>query len=289
MDALGQILSQIFYFIIIIGVLVLIHELGHFLAAKAFGMRVERFSIGFPPRAFGKQIGDTDYCVSWLPIGGYVKISGMVDESLDTAALEAEPQPWEFRAKPVRPRIIVIIAGVVMNILLSIVIFWGINLTQGTQHHKITTVGSVVAGSVAETYGLASGDRIISVNNNETKTWESIREAVLYAQLSKDLVVRVERNGAIETVSIPYKAIEKLEAGDLGIAPKGSTTFIAAVEPGLPASRIGITDGDVIVSLNNEAVSTPSDVVRIISANPQKPVKVIWTREGKPIPNLGFP
>ena len=289
MDALGQILSQIFYFIIIIGVLVLIHELGHFLAAKAFGMRVERFSIGFPPRAFGKQIGDTDYCVSWLPIGGYVKISGMVDESLDTAALEAEPQPWEFRAKPVWQRIIVIIAGVVMNILLSIVIFWGINLTQGTQHHKITTVGSVVTGSVAETYGLASGDRIISVNNNETKTWESIREAVLYAQLSKDLVVRVERNGAIETVSIPYKAIEKLEAGDLGIAPKGSTTFIAAVEPGLPASRIGITDGDVIVSLNNEAVSTPSDVVRIISANPQKPVKVIWTREGKRMASMVTP
>ena len=80
MEALASILSQIFYFIIIIGVLVLIHELGHFLAAKAFGMRVERFSIGFPPRAFGKQIGDTDYCVSWLPIGGYVKISGMIDD-----------------------------------------------------------------------------------------------------------------------------------------------------------------------------------------------------------------
>ncbi len=289
MDALGQILSQIFYFIIIIGVLVLIHELGHFLAAKAFGMRVERFSIGFPPRAFGKQIGDTDYCISWLPIGGYVKISGMVDESLDTAQLAQDPQPWEFRAKPVWQRIIVIVAGVVMNILLAVVIFWGINLTQGTQHHKVTTIGNVVAGSVAETYGVMPGDRIISINNNEMKTWESIREAVVYAQLSKDLTVRLEREAAIETLVIPNKAITKLEAGEIGITPNGSTTIIAAVEPGLPASRVGITDGDVIVSLNNEAVYTPSDVVRIISTNPQKPVKIIWSREGKRMASMVTP
>src|SRR5512136_2637880 len=121
----------LFYFLVVIGILVLVHELGHFLAAKLCGMRVDRFSIGFPPRAFGKQFGETDYCVSWIPIGGYVKIAGMIDESFDTEFLQSEPQPWEFRAKPIWQKVIVLSAGVIMNILLAIAIFWGINVVQG--------------------------------------------------------------------------------------------------------------------------------------------------------------
>src|SRR5512143_40246 len=144
-----EVISQIFYFIIIIGVLVLVHELGHFLAAKLFRMRVERFSIGFPPRAFGRKIGDTDYCVSWLPIGGYVKIAGMVDESLDLEHLNTPPQPWEYRAKPVWQRVIVISAGVIMNILLALAIFWGINLFKGKQFYAVTEIGYVAANSPA--------------------------------------------------------------------------------------------------------------------------------------------
>jgi len=99
-----ELLSTLFYFAVSIGILVFIHEFGHFAAAKLFGMRVERFSIGFPPRAFGKQIGETDYCVSWIPIGGYVKIAGMVDESMDNDFLSRPPEPWEFRSKPVWQR-----------------------------------------------------------------------------------------------------------------------------------------------------------------------------------------
>jgi regulator of sigma E protease len=289
MDALAQILSQIFYFIIIIGVLVLIHELGHFLAAKAFGMRVERFSIGFPPRAFGKKIGDTDYCISWLPIGGYVKISGMVDESLDTENLAKEPEPWEFRAKPVWQRIIVIVAGVVMNVLLAIAIFWGINLTQGSQHHMVTTIGNVRPASVAEQHGLRAGDRIVSINDREMKTWEAIREAVVYAQLSTDLVIRYERDGTIQRLHIPNAAISGLEAGNVGMTPQGASTFIAAIEPGMPASRVGLSERDVLVSINGEDVFTPGDVVRIVSASPQTPVKMIWTRDGKRMASMVTP
>src|SRR3990167_1952253 len=115
-------LTTLFYFVFTIGVLVLIHELGHFLTAKLFGMRVDWFSIGFPPRAFGKKVGDTDYCISWIPIGGYVKIAGMVDESFDTEFIGKQPQQWEFRSKPIWQRIVVISGGVLMNILLGIVI-----------------------------------------------------------------------------------------------------------------------------------------------------------------------
>ncbi len=278
MDALAQILSQIFYFVIIIGVLVLIHELGHFLAAKAFGMRVERFSIGFPPRAFGKQIGDTDYCVSWLPIGGYVKISGMIDESMDTEHLDSPPEPWEFRAKPVWQRIIVIVAGVVMNILLAIGIFWGLNLTQGMEHHKITTIGHVQDSSVAMIYGLRTGDRILTINGEEVDTWEGIRESIVYAQLTRDLRMEVRRDGERQLVRIPKKAMQGIDISVFGISPEGAQTYIAGVEPGLPASRAKMEVGDIFVTINDRPIYSPGDVIKNVSESPDKPIKIVWLR-----------
>ncbi|MBN1446792.1 MAG: RIP metalloprotease RseP [Bacteroidetes bacterium] len=289
MEALGQILSQLFYFIIIIGVLVLIHELGHFLAAKAFGMRVERFSIGFPPRAFGKQIGDTDYCVSWLPIGGYVKISGMIDESMDTEHLEREPEPWEFRAKPVWQRIIVITAGVIMNVLLAIAIFWGINLTQGTVHHKNTTVGHVQYGSVAAAYDLQPGDRIVRINGDAVETWEAVREGVLFSQLSSDLIIGFERDGESRETVVPARKLEGLGADDFGISPEGAETYVGGVEPGLPASRVGMKEGDVLISINDVPTYLPADVIRVVSQNPLNPVPVVWMRDGKEMESLVTP
>ncbi|MCB2204658.1 RIP metalloprotease RseP [bacterium] len=281
MDALGSIFSQIFYFIIIIGVLVLIHELGHFLAAKAFGMRVERFSIGFPPRAFGKQIGETDYCVSWLPIGGYVKISGMIDESMDTEHLDQPPEPWEFRAKPVWQRIIVITAGVIMNILLAIAIFWGLNLAQGVQHHLVTTVGYVQEGSVAAEYGLQPEDHILRINGEDVETWEAIREGVLYSQLSGDLTITVQRGPQTIDLFIPKKKLEGVGSGDFGFSPEGAETFIGAVEPGLPASREGLQEGDIFASINDVPIHTPNDVIRMVSASPEEAIRVVWLRDGK--------
>jgi len=107
-----QFLKTVLDFVVTLGVLVFVHELGHFLAAKLCGMRVDRFSIGFPPRAFGRKFGETDYCVSWLPIGGYVKIAGMVDESMDVEFLNKPPEPWEFRSKPIWQRMIVLSAAI---------------------------------------------------------------------------------------------------------------------------------------------------------------------------------
>ncbi len=289
MDALGQILSQIFYFVIIIGVLVLIHELGHFLAAKAFGMRVERFSIGFPPRAFGKQIGDTDYCVSWLPIGGYVKISGMIDESMDTEHLEKAPEPWEFRAKPVWQRIIVITAGVIMNVLLAIAIFWGLNLSQGVQHHKVTTIGMVQENSIAAKYGLQSGDEITAINGEEMSTWEGIRENVLYTQFEDDLTVDVQRDGEALTIEIPRKAIENISVDEIGISPEGAQTFIGGVEPGLPASRAGLKESDIFVNIDDDPIYMPTDVIETVSRNPEKPIKIVWERDGKTMQSMITP
>src|SRR5512143_3932686 len=167
-----QILEMVFYLIITLGVLVFVHEFGHFIAAKIFRMRVDCFSIGFPPRAFGKQIGETDYCVSWIPIGGYVKIAGMIDESFDTDHLSKDPSPWEFRSKPIWQRVIVICAGVVMNILLAVAIFWGINYHQGKIIRETTEIGYVQEETAAARAGIRSGDRVVRINGAPVTNWD---------------------------------------------------------------------------------------------------------------------
>ena len=143
MDSILSLLQTVGIFIGALFILVLIHELGHFLAAKLFKMRVERFSIGFPPRVIGFQKGDTDYCISATPLGGYVKIAGMVDESMDDSFAESEPQPWEYRSKPVWQRIIVISAGVIFNIILAVVIYATMYFSYGAQHIPADKVGSL--------------------------------------------------------------------------------------------------------------------------------------------------
>jgi regulator of sigma E protease len=284
-----EVLSQIFYFIIIIGVLVFVHELGHFAAAKLFKMRVERFSIGFPPRAFGKTFGDTDYCVSWLPIGGYVKISGMIDESLDTEHLDKEPEPWEFRAKPVWQRMIVIVAGVVMNVVLAVGIFWGLNITKGKEFHEITTIGYVSPSTVAGQSGLLQGDDITSVNGKSVTTWEDILTNIYVSQISEDLSISVNRDGSKETIHIAKDKIPNLNEEPFGILPAGSKARVGNVQSGMPAAKVGLEQGDVFVSINDETIRASEDVTRIINKHPDEPVKVIWTRDGEEMASLVTP
>ncbi len=277
-----EILNQIFYFIVIIGVLVLVHELGHFLAAKLFKMRVERFSIGFPPRAFGRQIGETDYCISWLPIGGYVKISGMIDESLDTEHLAREPEPWEFRAKPVWQRVIVISAGVIMNILLAIAIFWALNMTRGKDYHRVTTIGAVVAESIAEKGGLAPGDRIVRMDGEDVTYWEDIDRILAYKYLTEDITFEVDRAGAPVSLTFTKKQLSALSSKRFGAWPRGNAAMIGAVEPGMPAAEAGLKPGDRFVRVDSVAVHSTEEVVAIVGKRPNTPIIIAITRDGTP-------
>jgi regulator of sigma E protease len=278
-----EILNQVLYFIIIIGVLVLVHELGHFLAAKLFRMRVERFSIGFPPRAFGRKIGDTDYCVSWLPIGGYVKIAGMIDESLDTEHLNRAPDPWEFRAKPIPQRIVVITAGVIMNILLAIGIFWGLNITRGKVFHATTTVGFVQSKSLAEKLGLQAGDRILAINRDSVRYWEDIDRLIYYRNVERPLSVNAERDGASVTLKVNPDVARGLANQKFGIVPRGSRALISGVEPGMPAAKAGLEGGDTFVSINGTQIGTSEDVIHIISSHANREVHVVTMRGGKEV------
>ncbi|MGB2867779.1 MAG: RIP metalloprotease RseP [Bacteroidota bacterium] len=272
-----EILSTVFYFIVTIGILVFIHELGHFLAAKMFGMRVDRFSIGFPPRAFGKQIGETDYCVSWVPIGGYVKIAGMVDESMDTEFLNQDPQPWEFRSKPIWQRMVVISAGVIMNILLAIAIFWGIIYHEGRIVRPVTEVGYVIPNSPAAKAGLRMDDKILSINKQSVTQWDEIENLVYAENMGNDLEFSVSRNNATVQIPIRRADIPDFSEERFGILPAGLIAVVATVDEGKPAKQIGLQPGDTILAVNKEAVSYGS-LPETVRKYPGKEILLSWKR-----------
>ncbi|HZY09654.1 MAG TPA: RIP metalloprotease RseP [Bacteroidota bacterium] len=273
-----QVLDMIFYTAIMLGALIFIHELGHFLAAKFTGMRVDRFSIGFPPRAFGKKIGETDYCISWIPIGGYVKISGMVDESFDTEFLRQEAQPWEFRSKPMWAKMFVISAGVIMNILLSILIFWGINYSRGKLIKETTQIGYVIEGSHAEQAGLLAGDKIISVNGKPVTHWDEIHSLIYLENYGNDVSILVERGVEEKSLRLPRNLLSTAPDQLLGIVEAHSKVIIRDVLPGKPAEQLGLQRGDEILSLNDSKIINERQMISIVRDHVGKSLKITWSR-----------
>lgn len=289
-----EFISTAFYFIVTIGILVFVHELGHFLAAIATGMRAEVFALGMGNRLFGwnavtgfsmgklsetADLGNhTDYRVSAFPIGGYVKIAGMIDESLDTESQSSEPQPWEYRARPVWQRMIVISAGVIMNIFLAIAIFWGINYSQGETYWQTTTVGMIVKESAAAKAGLQTGDRITAVNGKTMEYWEAIPAAIYVDFLTQDLTFDVVRNGAAQKVIIPRSTIPDLSSGMFGIIPDNTEAVVSEVVSGRPAEKAGVQPNDVIVSLNDIPVMNQEDVIKVVGGNAGKEIPIVVRR-----------
>lgn len=210
-------LTTLLSFAFVLGVLILVHELGHFVTAKMVGIKVERFSLGFPPRMFGKKIGDTDYCISWLPLGGYVKMAGMIDESLDGTITG---EPWEFASKPVWQRIIVICAGSVMNFITAIVILSTIVYFIGIPVGTIgTTVGKIFPDQPAAEIGLQSGDVITKVNSQAVKEWEDLT-AIIHNSPDVEVELQWQRDGETFTEKVTPKLHKEANIGLIGIAAK---------------------------------------------------------------------
>jgi regulator of sigma E protease len=276
-------MDYIIYFAITIGILVFIHELGHFLAAKLSGMRADVFAIGFGKRLLGynKKIGfkfgelpkdfdgegNTDYRISLLPLGGYVKIAGMVDESFDTKFTATEPQPYEFRSKNFWQKSFVIIAGVLMNILLAILIFWGANFFKGKPVTLTTTVGYVKAESPADSLGFQKGDVIKSVNSVEVNNWDDLRSEIYVNTIGEDLQIKLLRNGAKKNLFIPRKNIPDLEKKGELIIPDGYKPIVADVFKDTPAEKAGLLSRDIVLSLNGHELSSSAEFVDIVSHN----------------------
>jgi regulator of sigma E protease len=270
-----QILNMILYTAITLGVLIFIHEFGHFIAAKLTGMRVDRFSIGFPPRAFGKRVGDTDYCVSWIPIGGYVKIAGMIDESFDTDFVNRAPQAWEFRAKPMWARMVVISAGVIMNVLLAVFIFWSIHYKQGSYIAETTDIGFVTEGSAFDQSGLRAGDKILSINGKPVTHWDEVQELIYIENLGNDIDLSVDRQGKQIQVFIPAKNIPVSPDAQPGIMIGHTVATVEAVELNMPAYKLGLVAGDTILSVNNIPVNQPK-AITLIHMNAGKNITLTW-------------
>jgi regulator of sigma E protease len=270
-------LSTVFFFIVAIFILVTAHELGHFLTAKLFGMRVDKFYIGFDffdLRLWKKKIGDTEYGVGVFPLGGYVKIAGMVDESLDTGFQSAEPEPWEFRAKPVWQRLIVLAGGVVMNLVLSAVIFFGITLVLGESRTSVSNPAFVEKGSVFESMGIRTGDRFVSANGKSLESWEQALDPELLT--SQHLNYDLQRDGKTFSVSAPADIMSKISAKNgMGIRPVVAPVIDEVLEK-MPARTAGIKSGGLITAINGQSVTDWTEVVGIISSNASKPITVQW-------------
>jgi len=265
MDWIFSLLSTIGIFIGALFILVLVHELGHFLTAKLFGMRVERFSIGFPPRVFGKQIGDTDYCISATPLGGYVKISGMVDESMDVDALAEEPKEWEFRSKPVWQRIIVIVAGVVFNMILAVLIYATILMTYGDANLPVANMKGIYVeeGGMLDDLGFQTGDNLIGVNGNKVTYFNELLAPAEITQA--DVSYIVTRNGQEMTIDIPADFIDRISK-EKSFIELGQTlpAIVGTVSPGAPAEKAGLQQGDVITAIDGSPISYWAQMTKMI-------------------------
>lgn len=216
----------VFATIFVLGVLIFVHEMGHFLAAKLFHIRVDRFSLGYPPRLIGKKVGDTDYCVGAIPMGGYVKIAGMVDESLDKKQLSSEPKPWEYRSKPWLQRVLVVLSGPVMNILLGFFIFMAGTLIYGIANQtEEPIVGEVVEAMPADQAGVLPGDRIFSIDGVIIQQWQEMQE-IIRRSPEQPLTVQINRHDSLFMIQIvPVKSVieelgETREIGQIGLYPQ---------------------------------------------------------------------
>ena len=241
--------------ILSLSIMVGLHELGHMLPAKYFGMRVEKFFIGFPPKLFGKKFGETEYGIGAIPLGGFVKISGMVDESMDKTQLAQPAQPWEFRSKPAWQRLIVMIGGVTVNAILGIVIFVTLTYISGEVFlPKSEAKYGIVAYDLAQEIGLKTGDKILRVNGKDYKSFNDLRNQDVF--FGSNSYYTIEREGKEMDIQIPGNLIEKMAD------PKKFPLFIepifpfeiAELLPNNPADKAGLKKGDRIIKVDSTEI-----------------------------------
>jgi regulator of sigma E protease len=286
-----------------LSILVILHELGHFLAARAFGIKVEKFYLFFDAwgfKLFSFKVGDTEYGVGWLPLGGYVKISGMIDESMDTEQLAAPAQPWEFRSKPAWQRLIVMMGGIIVNVVVGIFIFWMMAFKYGdTFVINDKLVNGVNPGIIGKQIGLKTGDRVLAVNGQKLIYFDELLSSKVLFGGSK---LTISRNGKTMDIKVPesvldsvskYKiksfvmprmAAHKIDSvpspqdlqPSLGIFEKIKALFIKPepVKVAAPAYEAGIKKGDSVLTVNGKQIRFIDDFTTEVNGNIGKTINV---------------
>ncbi len=271
-------MTTLLAFLFVLGVLVFVHELGHFLMARRLGVRVLTFSLGFGPKLLKATRGDTEYCVSAIPLGGYVKMAGEHGEENRSGASD------EFMSKTKWERFLVLIMGPAMNLVLAVLVMWLV-LYQGAEvpayEEEPPVVGSVVEGSPAARAGIAVGERIVSVAGRAVDTWDALFVEVLpRAEREIPIVVR-NVAGRERTLRVTPDAQTRFEMGDLGVGPAVRPQIVQIV-PGEPADRAGLRARDVIEAVDGEEVDRAGLIERI-NASPDVPLTLTVRRGGEPL------
>ncbi len=280
-----DLIVMVLRFIVVIGVLILVHELGHFAVARLTGVGVERFSIGFGPVLMRWRGKETEYCLSLIPMGGYVKMMGEENPMEGGDALPYDSAK-AFALKPLWARFLIVFAGPGMNFVLAMVIFTVVFATFGRPVWP-PAVGRVAEGSPAAAAGLKTGDVVEDVNGRPVKYWEDL-ERTLADSGGRAITMRVKRGAGEETVTVTprRKAItdpifgERREAWDSGAGPQ-LVPQISSVLPDSPAQRAGLQAGDVVLAVGGQPVFTPEDLVEAIRTRPGQPLPITVERNGQ--------
>ncbi len=294
-----DILIKILQLILSLSILVILHECGHFFPAKWFKTRVEKFYLFFNPgfELFKKKIGETEYGVGWLPLGGYVKIAGMIDESFDKEQMKGEPQPWEFRSKPAWQRFIIMVGGVTVNLILGVLLYIMIFSVYGEKYLPNEEVKyGIFVDSLGQAAGFQTGDKILKVGDQDFTKFS--RGTVVKNVAVNDVrTITVDRKGELVTFDIAeehtpifgsYKMKQHLlfgartpyVIGDVAVGKKRFFGLLKKTEDG-PAAKAGIQKGDKILAFNNEAIDFYDQGIELCKKYAGQTIPVTIDREGQ--------
>ena len=273
-----EILIKVIQFFLSLSLIIVLHELGHFIPAKLFKVRIEKFYLFFDIKysLFKKKIGDTVYGIGWLPLGGYVKMSGIMDESMDKEQMEKPPQPWEYRSKPVWQRLIIILGGVTVNFILSLIIFIGMAYNYGSVEIPLNSIqgGVLITNPIFTEIGFKTGDKIIEADGKQIMTYPDLRKSIIGTE-----TYTVDRYGELIEINMPFDFL-----GQLSISNDNSTFelrapyIIQSVSDTSLNKNYDLQQGDIIVSINDQEIKYFDQSIPILDANRNQTVDVEISR-----------
>jgi len=272
-------LIQILTFVLIISILVILHEFGHYLPAKWFKIKVEKFYLFFDWKfsLFKKQIGETEWGVGWLPLGGYVKIAGMIDESMDTEQMKEEPKDWEFRSKPAWQRLIVMLGGVTVNFFLAWIIYSGLLFSNGDTYIPADSLKhGILVDSVGQKIGLKTGDKILAIDGKKSTKFT---DAALDILLGDEITVN--REGRTLTIPIADEGKKDLLSQGRNFLSYRMRPHVDRTREDYGAQKAGILPGDLITAVNGKELQFFDELQKEVrSYNPEESINVTIDRSG---------
>lgn len=277
-----EIVTRILQFLLSISILIVLHELGHFLLARLFKTRVEKFYLFFDAwfSIFKVKRGDTEYGLGWIPLGGYVKISGMIDESMDKEAMKKPPQPWEFRSKPTWQRLLIMLGGVIMNLIVGFFIYSMVLFTWGDRYipNKALTDGVYVVDSMAYEMGFRTGDKFLKVDDKEILKYNDIMEKLLFGEKAY-----VQRGDSTVVIDMPIDFTGNLVKKRVTLFYPRLPFFIKSVSDTSINAGIGLKKNDKVVSVNGHPIKYFDEFAPIAGEFKGQEVKLGIERDGKPM------